>query len=236
MGTSKGYLPPNGHLWSDTKRAVSGIKRNGLSSNSVGKALSKFAKATGDGYRTAGQNSVGVSGSKALRFAGLVNSGGLDYALDEIGLSHLKGQDTESILDGLIEYFCEGTNNLQSAIADSALQDLMEELFSDVTSNEQLDQLYRELDSNFFIKEYLIKYVEQSFFSNFAEKINSLCDGINQALAMQERIKEYIRLEIEENYQSDNLEQMDWRGIQGQRYISSKCDEIWSIFEMWGEN
>ncbi|MFJ7368282.1 hypothetical protein ACIQVU_02360 [Lysinibacillus sp. NPDC098008] len=236
MGTSKGYLPPNGHLWSDTKRAVSGIKRNGLSSDSVGKALSKFSKATGGGYRTAGQSSVGTSGGKALNFAGLVNAGGLDYALGEIGLSHLKGRDAESILDGLIEYFCEGSNDLQVEIADGALKELMEELFSEVTSNEQLEQVYKDMEPNFFIKEYLIKYVEQYFFANFAEKINSLCDGLNQTLAMQERIKEYIRLEIEESYQNDNLEDMDWRGNQGQRYIYSKCNEVWSIFEMWGEN
>ena len=45
MGTSKGYLPPTGYLWSDVKRDVTKMARENFNEKSVQKAISNFSKA-----------------------------------------------------------------------------------------------------------------------------------------------------------------------------------------------
>ncbi|MED3782507.1 hypothetical protein P4560_18775 [Heyndrickxia sporothermodurans] len=237
MGTSKGYTPPTGHLWSDAKRAVSGMARNSYSPSSIGKAMSNFSKATGgNGSRKEGNSAIGASGSKALSFADLVRGFGLDYALNQVGLSHLIGKSPEAIFEGLIDYFSEGTNTLQQSIADRAMQEYMEEMMGDVRSEEELQATFENLEADVFIRDYLTKYLTVSFFTNFAEKINSICKDIESALKTQERISEFIRLEIAERYHADGLKNVDWKGREGQQYIEKKCEEVWMIFEMWGDS
>ncbi|WP_068504677.1 hypothetical protein [Paenibacillus kribbensis] len=204
MGTSKGYLPPTGHLWSETKRAVSSMNRNNYSSSSIGKAISSFSKAS-SGTRNQGNAAIGASGAKALNFADLVKSIGLDNALNQVGLAHLAGQDPQAVFEGLVNYFSEGTNSLQQSIADQAMQEYMEEMMGSVRNKDELEDAFAKLESEVFIQDYLTKYVQVSFFTNFAEKINALCKDIGQAVKMQERIKEFIRLEIAENYKRDGL-------------------------------
>jgi hypothetical protein len=235
MGTSKGYLPPTGHLWSETKRAVSSMNRNGYSSNSIGKAVSSFSKAS-SGTRSQGNVAIGASGAKVLNFADLVRSIGLNNALDQVGLAHLVGQDPQTIFEGLVDYFSEGTDSLQQSIADQAMQEYMAEMMGSVRSEEELNDAFTKIESDVFIQDFLTKYVQVSFFTNFAEKINALCKDIGQALKMQERIKEFIRLEITENYKRDDLKNMDWKGAEGKRYIEAKCEEVWGIFERWGDS
>ncbi|MFL0584306.1 hypothetical protein ACH0B6_17165 [Solibacillus silvestris] len=236
MGTSKGYSPPTGHLWSDTKRAVSGIARNNYSPDSIGKAMSNFSKANGsNGSGKEGNSAIGASGARAINFSGLVRSFGLDYALNEVGLSYLIGRSPEEVFEGLIDYFSEGSNNLQQSIADQAMQEYMEEMMGNVRSEEELQAAFANLETDIFIRDYLTKYLTVSFFTNFAEKINSLCKDIVKAIKMQERISEYIRLEIAEKYQSDGLKNIDWKGREGVHYIEKKCEEVWMIFEMWGD-
>jgi len=235
MGTSKGYLPPTGHLWSDTKRAVSSMNRNSYSSSSIGKAVSSFSKAN-RGTRSQGNSAVGASGAKALNFADLVRSIGLNNALDQVGLTHLIGQDPQAVFEGLLSYFSEGTDSLQQSIADQAMQEYMAEMMGSVRSKEELDDAFAKLETDLFIQDFLTKYVQVSFFTNFAEKINALCKDIGQALKMQERIKEFIRLEIADNYTRDGMKNMDWRGREGREYIERKCEDVWGIFERWRDS
>lgn len=238
MGTSKGYLPPTGHLWADTKRAVSNMNRNNYSGNSIGKAMKNFSKATGgsNGSRNEGNTAIGASGSKAISFGNLVRSIGLNNALDQVGLSHLIGKGPQAVFEGLIDYFSEGTNSLQQSIANQAMQEYMEEMMGSVRSEEELEEAFANLETDIFIEDYLTKYIEVSFFTNFAEKINSLCNDITEAIRMQGRIKEFVRLTVSESYKVDALKNIDWKGREGRQYLENKCEQIWGIFEMWGDS
>lgn len=236
MGTSKGYLPPTGHLWSDAKRAISSMKRNGYSSNSIGKAMSNFSKASGsNGARKESNSVIGSSGSKVVSFSNLVLSFGLNSALDQVGLSHLKGQGTQAVFEGLIDYFSEGTNSLQQSVANQAMQEYLEEMMEGVKNEGELEEAFANMETDIFIRDYLTKYVEVSFFTNFAEKINSMCKDIGETIKLQGRIKDFIRLTISGNYQLEKLGEMDWKGSDGRQYIERKCNDIWGIFESWGD-
>ncbi|GEN56392.1 hypothetical protein GCM10012290_07800 [Halolactibacillus alkaliphilus] len=237
MGTSKGYMPPTGHLWSDAKRSVSGMARNNYNPDSIGKAMSNFSKANGSsGSRKEGNSAIGSSGSKAVNFAGLVRNFGLNYSLNEVGLSYLVGRSPEEVFAGLIDYFSVGNNSLQQSIADQAMQEYMEDMMGNVRNEDELQEAFSNLETDIFIRDYLTKFLKVSFFTNFAEKINSLCNDIGTAIKMQGRISEYIRLEIAENYQLDGLKNIDWKGREGRNYIEKKCEEVWMIFEMWGDS
>ena len=191
MGTSKGYLPPTGYLWTDTKRAVTNMAKNNFSSNFIGRAVSKFAKATkNNGFARGNKSSVGTVGSKAIGFVGLVRTIGLENALREVGLSHLVGKSLQEIYFGLINYFSEDANTLQQVIANKAMQELMAEIMVGVSEVEDFEQTLSSLEGNIFLRDFLIKFIEVAFFTNFAEKINSLCKSIDETIKAQEQIKE----------------------------------------------
>lgn len=234
MGTSKGYLPPTGNLWSDSKRDVSMMIRNNFSSSSIGKAISSYAKANNSTESTKKADSViSKSGTKILRFAGLVGSVGLNGALSQVGLSNLIGKEPQRIFEGLIDFFSEGTNSIQEVIANQAMQEYMEDLAGSVDSNEELEVVLSELESDLFIRDYLIKYIQSSFFSNFAEKIMSKMEDMNKVVQTQKRINDYISIEVTEEYKSERLINLDWKGREGKEYIDKKCREVCNIFEGW---
>lgn len=237
MGTSTGYLPPTGHLWTDSKRDVSAMIRNDFSSNSIGKAISSFAKAINiTGLSRQSDSVIGTTGSKILSFAGLVGSYGLNGALSRVGLSELIGKNPQEIFEGLINYFSEGTNSLQETIANQAMQEYIEDLAESIGSNEELENILSELKSDVFIRDYLIKYVQSFFFTYFSEKIMAKIEDMNRILQIQERIKEYIGIVVTEGYKSEGLINVDWKGRQGKEYIENKCREVWDVFERWIEN
>lgn len=237
MGTSKGYLPPTGYMWPETKRAVTNMAKNNFSGNSIGRAVSNFAKATkNNGFARGKKSSVGSVGSKAVGFIGLVRTIGLENALHEVGLSHLVGKSLQEIYFGLLDYFSEEANTLNQVIANQAMQELMAEIMVGVSEVEAFEQILSSLDGNIFLRDFLIKFVEVAFFTNFAEKINSLCKGIEETIKAQEQIKEFIRIQISNNYTIEDLKDIDWKGKSGKDFVEKKCEEVWEIFESWRDS
>lgn len=237
MGTSKGYLPPTGFLWTDTKRAVTNMKRENFSSTSIGKALSRYTKAASN--NTSYQQSKRATskiGAAAIGFSQLVKSDGLVAALDQVGLSHLKNAPFEELYLGLMDYFSESNNTITDTMANQAIQECMDELMSGITNNEELENILIELNPNNFLIEFFSKHIEVSFLTNFAEKIDALCDSVNESIRAQDRIRDYIKLEISENYSLEELTIIDWKGHEGKSFLEEKFEQVWNIFELWSES
>ena len=95
MGTSKGYQPPKGFLWSDAKRAVTSMVKSNFENDSIGKAVGRYNQAARQGGTSKRQQGLSTAGSKAIGFFSTAKSQGFDRALEQVGLSNLIGKSND---------------------------------------------------------------------------------------------------------------------------------------------
>lgn len=234
MGTSKGYIPPTGYLWSDSKRAVTNMVRSGFTPSSVGKAVSSFSKAMRDG-RKSYSNSVGNVGAKAVNFIEAVRQYGFLEALEKAGLSHLRNLPAEKIRSSLLEYFNESGNDLYESVAQQSMSELMRELLMSAENEEDYNNIIGSIDTGEFIREFIIKFIQNCFFTNFAEKLMTMFNTLNKYDTAEESVKTYIRTTIESEFSIEDIQKVDWNGMQGRQIIEEKCNKAFEILSVWSE-
>ncbi len=235
MGTSKGYQPPKGYLWSDAKRAVSSMVRNHFDSDSIGKAVSRFNQAVRQGGTYSRQQRLSVAGSKAIGFFSIAKLQGFEKALEHAGLSDLIGKSNMEIYMGLLDYFVGSSNTLDDSIVWDSMAELLKELFLDVPGDKSFEDIINDLDMSKFIKDLITKFIQKDFFMNFSEKIESKFKGIDEYKDAEKKIKDYIRIKIDTQYSIDDLSKIDWHGQQGKHFINDRCNEVIRIFDIYLE-
>lgn len=237
MGTSKGYLPPTGYLWSDTKRAVTGMVKNNFQRDYIGKAVSKFANATlssnggGSAFST-----FSIAGTKSIGFFNIAKQYGFDEALNRAGLQDLIGKSNEEIYVGLLDYFADDGSTLDKNIVRDSMSELLKETMLDVTDEKSYNEIIQNMDINKFIMDFIIAFTQKSFLTNFSEKIEGLCKNLDEYIKAENTIKDFIRIEIERKYTFEELSKVDWRSSQGKDFINKKCEDAFEIFKMWKED
>lgn len=237
MGTSKGYSPPTGYLWSSAKRAVTSMINSNCSSESVGRAVAKYIQATkqGNGAILGSKNQlVANAGAKASNFFNYAQKYGLNESLREAGLQNLIGKSNEEVYSGLLDYFTESGSSLNESIVRDSMVEVMKDIFLD-KDNQSFDEIFNSLNMNDFIKSLIVKFVQKDFITNFSEKIESKCDNLDEYKKIEKDIKEFINSEIDSNYKAEDLNKIDWSGMEGREFINKKTTEVLEIFEMYLE-
>ena len=236
MGTSKGYLPPTGYLWPDVKRDVTKMVKDNFSSFSINKAVSNFAKA---------MNSSGGSGSnarqaiqssrKAISFIDSVRKYGLSETLDRFGLSHLKNESPENVRKGLLKYFSDSGNEFYNSISNQTMNELMRELFKGIDDFEGYEEVLKTLNTEIFIQEFIIKFIQNCFFANFTEKLLSLFDNLDKYQVAEKNVKTYIRNSIEKNFSINKIQDIDWSGQEGNEVLNNTYRKTLEMLSAWSE-
>lgn len=235
MGTSKGYLPPTGFLWKETKRSITNMVKNNFQRDSIGKAMSNFSNIYNNG-NNGGRRSSGTiasSGARAVGFLKDAKDFGFNDALNKAGLAHLIGKDSDEVYIGLLDYFAGDGSTLNKSIVRDSMSELLKEQFLDVSESKEYDEIISNMDINKFISDFIIKFIQKSFLTNFSEKIEGLCKNLDEYIKAEKDIKEFIRIEIERNYSVDDINNINWTGKQGKDFIMHKCNEAYEIFSMW---
>jgi hypothetical protein len=231
MGTSKGYLPPKGFLWKDTKTAITNMAKNNFDSESISKAMNKYVEARRSSHSSGtgkSQNKqVAVSGAKALNFISLYNAYGLNSALEQVGLSNLIGKSNEDIYNGLVDYFSPNSDTFENSI----VRDCMVEIVDDLKLFDE-ESTENKISDQEFLQIFFIKYIQKSFISNFFEKIQGLCKSIEETNRAINEVKKYIRVTIETDFTVEELTGINWTSNQGQSFISRRCDEAFGMFKI----
>jgi hypothetical protein len=234
MGTSKGYLPPKGFLWKDTKLAVTNMCKNNYSSESIGNALSNYVQARTSGNGSSGSESntnqsksASKSVSKALNFISSFNENGLNGALENLGISVLIGKSSEEIYNGLIDYFAPDSNTIEDTISRECMTEILDD-FKIVN----LEEDFKPISGEDFFMNFMVKYVQKSFISNFFEKIQGLCTNIEGTNSAIKEIKNYIRVTLETDFTVEQLLSIDLTSNQGEQFISGKCEDAFDVFRI----
>lgn len=235
MGTSKGYLPPTGYLWPEVKRDVTKMVKNNFSSSSIGKAVSGFSKSL-NSYDSSRAGSAIQASSKALSFIDSVKRFGFIETLEHFGLSHLKNESPEKIRSGLLQYFSEGGNEFYENIASQSMNEFMRELLEGINDISEYETVINSLDTGDFIREFIIKFIQNCFFANFTEKLLTLFDSLDKYEIAEQSVKTYIRNSIETNYTVDEIQSIDWTGKEGSKIITDNYNKALEILSVWSES
>lgn len=221
MGTSKGYIAPTRIEWSQAKRAVSQMLRDGDSS-SLKKAASKFSTAMKSDAAYGKTFSNAATG--ILSLSKNISSYGLNYALEQINRSDLIGKPSEEIWNELLNQYTSDGATVEDSLAADALSKALENL-----QVNDLDQLGNVPQEN-LLKEMLIEFISISFDFRFAEKI-----GKGRLPAETQRIlkdmQDYIRSNLYEELNLETIRNADFSDLSNNKYVSTALTEAFSIFE-----
>jgi hypothetical protein len=140
-----------------------------------------------------------------------------------IGLDHLVGQDRFTVLDELVTYIARTGNDLDSSAARDAACDVLDEVFGDADSWEELDQVSVDRDQLGSILERFLALYVYNRVPVVAERLSRLTDPVAMRRADQEMrqiIADLVVIELP----ADPLS-VDWGGQQGrniaERAVSS---------------
>ncbi|WP_264058527.1 hypothetical protein [Mycolicibacterium frederiksbergense] len=152
-----------------------------------------------------------------------MGTGTAAQALASIGLDYLVGQDRFTVLDELVTYIAGTGNDLDSGAARDAACDVLDEVFGDADSWEELDQVIVDRDQLGSILERFLALYVYNRVPVVAERLSRLTDPVAMRRADQEMrqiIADLVVIELP----ADPLS-VDWGGQQGrniaERAVSS---------------
>ena len=217
MGTSADRAAGTGGNWTPLKHATNAYVRGLGRSNSTERANRVLARHVpllgGTGQAAAGAR-AGRSGITKLGglLAGL-GTGTAAQALTAIGLAHLVGQDRFTVLDELVSYIAGVGNDLDSGAARDAACDVLDEVFGDSDSWEELNEISVDREQLGQILERFLALYIYNRVPVVAERLSRLTDPVAMRQAdqqMRQIISDLVVIELP----TDSLS-VDWTGQQG---------------------
>lgn len=221
MGTSKGYIAPTRIEWSNSKRAVTQMLRDG-STDSVTKVASKFATAMKTDTVDGSVFSKAVSG--ILGLSRNISDHGLNHALNQINRPDLIGKSSSEVWSELFDEYTNNSATAEDALAADALSKSLSNL--DIEDPEQLGDISQEV----LLKELLSNFISINFDFRYAEKI---AKGRTPAEAhrIMKEMQDYIRSVIYERLNIDDIGAVDFTKLSSSQYIDKALKEAYSTFE-----
>lgn len=230
MGTSADRAAGTGGDWTPLKHATSAYVRGLGRSDSKERAFRVLARhvpllgGAGGAATSARAGSVGIGRLGGI-LAGL-GAGTAGEAFSSVGLGHLVGQDRFTVLDELVTYIAGTGDDLDSGAARDAACDVLDEIFGDADSWDELDRVSVDSDQLGTILERFLALYVYNRVPVVAERLSRLTDPVAMRQADQE-MREIITNLVAIKLPADPLS-VDWRGAEGQniaeRAIASAYD------------
>lgn len=231
MGTSTDQAAGRGGNWTPLKHATNAYVRGLGRTDSDGRARRVLARHVpvlgGAGGATASAHAgrTGISRLGGL-LAGL-GIGTAGQALSLVGLEHLVGQDRFTVLDELVTYIAGTGDDLDSGAARDAACDVLDEIFGEADSWEELDQVSVDRDLlGTLLERFLALYVYNRV-PVVAERLSRLTDPVAMRKAdreMRQIIADLVAIELP----ADPFT-VDWGGAEG-RIIAERA--IGSVYKL----
>lgn len=231
MGTSADRASGTGGSWTSLKHATNAYVRGLGRTDSRERARRVLARhvpllgGTGGAAASARAGRSGVGKLGGL-LAGLA-TGTAGQAFSSIGLGHLVGQDRFTVLDELITYIAGNGDDLDSGAARDAACDVLDEIFGDADSWEDLNQVSVDREQLGTILERFLALYVYNRVPVVAERLSRLTDPVTMRQADQEMrqiIADLVAIELP----ADPLA-VDWAGAEG-RTIAERA--IASVYDL----
>ncbi|MFI2663490.1 hypothetical protein [Micromonospora carbonacea] len=235
MGTSADRTPGSGGAWTPLKYATASYVR-GLGSGDVRqrdralRVLARHVPVLGGAGAAAGSASAGRAGMQRLGglLAGM-GGPGLAPTLEALGLAELVGRDRFDVLDGLVTLLAGDGDDLDSQAARDAACDVLDEVFADADTWQDLAAatVTRD-DMQALLEMFLARYIYNRM-PVIAERLGRLTDqqAARQADAdMRQLITDLVALRLPEDPFT-----IDWAGSQGRQIADDAIGAVYETLE-----
>lgn len=231
MGTSADRASGSGGNWTPLKHATNAYVRGLGRVHSDGRARRVLARhvpllgGAGGATATAHAGRSGIAKLGGL-LAGL-GTGTAGQAFASLGLGHLVGQDRFTVLDELVTYIAGTGDDLDSAAARDAACDVLDEIFGDADSWDELDLVNVDRDQLGTILERFLALYVYNRLPVVAERLSRLTDPAAMRRADQEIrqiIADLVAIELPSNPLA-----VDWGGIEGQAIADRAVSSTYEI-------
>lgn len=216
MGTSADRTAGRGGDWTPLKVAATSYVRGLNRTDSKERAERVVARhvAVLGGAATAA--STGVAGTRGIRRLGALLSGftveGVQQTLNTLGLVQLVGQDRFVVLDELVTFIGGNGDDLDAQAARDASCDILDELFGDADSWQELTGVgVTEVELKNLLERFLALYIYNRM-PVVAERLGRLNPAAQRQADQQMRdiIENLVGITL-----PDNVGNIDWEGAQG---------------------
>ncbi|MEW6554352.1 MAG: hypothetical protein AB1384_08715 [Actinomycetota bacterium] len=234
MGTSSDYSGSTGGPWTRFKRAATDFAKYG-GEERARRVMARHVATLGGARRASESAKAGISTAQRLGEA-LTRLGtlGLDATLQSYNLDYLIGKDRFDVLQALIEIIAPPGTDLESEAARNAALDVIEEVFGEGNSYEDLSSTQFDHDGLVNALElFIAAYVYNRAIPLIEKRLSELSAGEadNRDKALHIFIKQLVRLRLKD---MDPL-QIDWKGTEGHSIIQRLIRGLYSQLESWDE-
>ncbi len=220
--------------WGKSKSALTRIAKS-TSGSSIQKAGRKYVSGLGGrrgATRAAAQGRI--TGSKYARFLGAIASGGINNALQNLGLGNLVGRSSEEICLAIADAIAPTGSTNDEAIARDALISTLDSLYNKLQENgndfTNVDRL--SLDQ---IKETLIEYVSNYVFNKWMYELGIAIEKgsvtESYAINLETEVKDLIYAETFECYRDVPVETFNISDQSNNAMIEQIFQTAYSILE-----
>lgn len=247
MGTSSGYMPPNGADWTSLKIQIGKLLGKPEKKDLV---MSKFVTALGgaEGFSSANKAKGGKGGSvgktftsssarktsqNILGFFNDIQKYGLEQTLQDRGID-FNNKTLDDVKEVLIEYFSEPSIDGDSDASSRAIATVMDKILENIETEEELENYFSDVISTEkskniledFYAEYIYERFARIFFEDITKKSNQ-----NDAVDILEMAKDTINSKISTYQCKSDLTKIDFQGQDGADFVQGVLQDILEIFE-----
>ena len=220
MGTSKGYILPTKKNWSDAKRAATQLSKENNLNNRI-KLASKYANAMKEeGIRSSSGATKSIA--KIIGLSQSVANKGVEQTLRDFDKEYLLDKTPEEALDVLLSEYSEDGNTKDNYLAIEALSIALKEL--EINTIEDLGHISIEN----LLKEILINFIDLNFKFRFEEQISK--KSPSKANEIMNSMSGYIKNKLRDEFNTSNIENIDFNNLNNNRIIEDKIVEAYDIF------
>jgi hypothetical protein len=247
MGTTKGRPTPSGGNWTPLKNDITD-NLNGASKVTPGRIIGGTVRALGGlAFPSAGTGSTGGGGgsggggsgggggrgrratlggvmSRLGGFGGAFQQGGLDEALESLGLGDLKGKPASEVIARIAEHLAESDDPLQRDILCDALKDTLIEVAALEEGGEYTDleaALQAFFDQNGvegLVQSFLTNYVFDRVWNAVESHAEFKAQGTRAealGIAVGQACRSHVESLVNESKAAGRFDKTDWFGQGG---------------------
>lgn len=231
MGTSSSYGGPVDSQWKKAKRLARRLasREQTVQPRAVVQA---YIEASGGAAAFA---SAALEGRRVVQhlvaFMSSVQSQGFEATLQRGGLGHLVGQDAQTVLAELLDYFTGPGSLLEEAAARKAVQELLEELLSGIDDWDDLARILAELELSRVIRRFIALYVLVRITQDLGLRLESGAETPENLEATYQEMLEFIDEMVRLDTEGVSMLEVDWAGAQGLHQIDTWLEESFGLLE-----
>lgn len=147
------------------------------------------------------------------------------------GLGHLAGRDTTSVLCGLLDELTGPGSLLEEAAAKKAMQDLLDERFSEIEDWEALDHALSATDLSGLIRDFICMYIFVRITQDLGMRLENGSPSPENLSIAYEQLLTCIQAVVGIDTEGIDPIDVDWAGQQGHDLIARWIAEAYGFLE-----